>query len=147
MIFCFLEILAALEQMDLLQKQQARNLRSIQSAVPSLLDVDTLKEDNDKLQTKLDKVSRNLQQTEEQKAKIKEATEKLQSKLKGANATALQEFMQSIEELTAPLPEVKEEEFEKKEEPEENAYGDIEMRGEYDNGDSSPQIEIIASAD
>lgn len=126
--------------MDLLQKQQARNLRSIQSAVPSLLDVDVLKSTNDKLETKVDNLSKKWKETEEQKAKIKEILSNIRLNLGTSDPSTIEKYIDTIEELTAPLPEIIEEE-EEEEKKNEEAEDDVDMiKASEDDGEGSPKI-------
>ena len=137
--------MAALEQMDLLQKQQARNLRNIQTAVPSLLDVDLLKSTNDKLETKVDNLSMKWKETEDQKLKIRDIVGMLRSNL-GSDPSIIAQHLDSIEALTEPLPEIIEEveEESKNEEPDDDVDM-IKASEDYDDDGGSPQI--IAYAD
>lgn len=131
--------------MDLLQKQQARNLRNIQTAVPSLLDVDLLKSTNDKLETKVDNLSMKWKETEDQKLKIRDIVGMLRSNL-GSDPSIIAQHLDSIEALTEPLPEIIEEveEESKNEEPDDDVDM-IKASEDYDDDGGSPQI--IAYAD
>merc|ERR1712137_810203 len=100
------KILGALEQLDLLQKQQARNLRTVQTAVPSLAGLGDVRKSNEKLSNQLEKTNSHLKQAETQKEKFRTLLEDMQSKI--GSPAELEVLLGQMRELTEPLPAIEE---------------------------------------